>query len=100
MGSVLLVLGLAALAGCAVRLPEPTREMAGGDDARLAELRQGRSLYAAKCAGCHALKEPAAHADAEWRREVDEMIRLKKVRLGTEDRERLLLYLTTANARE
>jgi mono/diheme cytochrome c family protein len=91
---------LAALLGCAVALPEPTREMAGGDDAVLEDLRQGRGLYRAKCAGCHALKEPAAHADGEWRHEVDEMIRLKKVRFAAGEREKILLYLTSANGKE
>jgi hypothetical protein len=91
---------LMALAGCAVHVPEPDALMAGGDEASLPGLREGRRLYIDKCSGCHALKPVERYSDAEWTAEVDEMLRLKKVKLAAAERGRLLRYLTAANARE
>jgi hypothetical protein len=71
--------------------------MAGGDEDRLSSLRSGRDLYIAKCSGCHALIPVDQYDDARWTAEVDEMLKLKKVRLTGEDRSRILAYLTTAN---
>jgi hypothetical protein len=90
----------ALLAGCAVRLPEPDALMAGGDPAVLEELRLGRRLYIDKCSGCHALQAPEERSDAVWREEVEEMLAKKKVRLSHHERDRLVLYLTTANGRD
>ncbi len=97
MRRVFLVLGLAGLAGCATVVPEPTMEMAGGDAAAFETLRAGRALYVNKCSGCHSLIAPEAHTDLEWRREVDEMLAKKKLRLEPGDRDALLRYLTAAN---
>jgi mono/diheme cytochrome c family protein len=94
------VLGLLALAACAVNLPVPDLAMAGGDAARLEELQAGRRLYVNKCSGCHALEAPEARADAVWASEIEEMLAKKKVRLSHHERERLVLYLTTANGRD
>src|SRR5947207_3843919 len=99
MKNAILVLALAALAGCAVYVPEPDRLMAGGDDARLADLKSGRELYINKCSGCHALVPVDRYDDARWTAEVDEMFKAKKVKMSSEDRDRLLRYLTTANGR-
>jgi len=99
MRKAILVLALAALAGCAVYLPVPDMMMAGGDDARLGDLRSGRELYINKCSGCHALIPVDKYDDARWASEVDEMFKAKKVKMSNEDRERLLRYLTTANGR-
>jgi hypothetical protein len=93
------LLALAALAGCAVYLPEPDAMMAGGDEVRLSDLRAGRQLYINKCSGCHALIPVDKFDDAKWTAEVEEMVRLKKVKLSVEDRNQILLYLTTANDR-
>ncbi len=73
--------------------------MAGGDEARLTELRDGRRLYINKCSGCHSLIPVDRFDDAKWTAEVDEMIKLSKVRLTKEDRDLILRYLTTANDR-
>jgi len=94
-----LALALAALAGCAVYLPVPDMMMAGGDDARLGELKSGRELYINKCSGCHALIPVDKFDDAHWVSEVDEMLKAKKVKMSNQDRDRLLDYLTTANGR-
>lgn len=96
MKRALLLLVLAA-AGCATAIPEPTMEMAGGDAAAFATLREGRRLYVAKCSGCHALIAPETRSDAVWREEVDEMLLKKKIRLAPGDREKLLAYLCAAN---
>jgi len=99
MKTAILVLALAALRGCAVYVPEPDMMMAGGDDARLSDLKLGRELYINKCSGCHALIPVDKFDAARWVSEVDEMFKAKKVRMSTEDRDRLLRYLTTANGR-
>jgi hypothetical protein len=93
------VLGLALLAGCAVYLPEPDALMAGGDEGRLSDLRSGRELYINKCSGCHSLIPVDRFDDARWTAEVEEMLKLKKVRMSTGERDQLLRYLTTANDR-
>jgi hypothetical protein len=73
--------------------------MAGGDEGRLSDLRAGRELYINKCSGCHSLIPVDRFDDDRWTAEVDEMLKLKKVRMSTADREQLLRYLTTANDR-
>jgi mono/diheme cytochrome c family protein len=73
--------------------------MAGGDEGRLSDLRAGRELYINKCSGCHSLIPVDRFDDARWTAEVDEMLKLKKVRMSIEDRDQLLRYLTTANER-
>lgn len=92
-----LVLVLIALAGCAVYVPEPNALMAGGDETKLPDLRTGRRLYIDKCSGCHSLLPVDRYDAARWESEVDEMFRLKKVRMSAEDRATLLRYLTAAS---
>jgi hypothetical protein len=99
MKKAILVLALAALAGCAINIPEPDRMMAGNDDARLSDLKAGRELYVNKCSGCHALHAVDKFDDARWTMEVDEMFKLKKVKMSSDQRDQLLRYLTTANGR-
>lgn len=99
MRRLLLVLGI-GLAGCMAHVPVPTAEMAGGDEARLADLRAGRELYVAKCSGCHKVYDVENYSDKEWSFAVEEMLELKKVRLNDLETRRLKLYLTTANARD
>ncbi len=93
-----LTLALAALAGCVTYIPEPDALMAGNDDVRLETMRAGRQLYINKCSGCHSLIPVDKFDGARWTAEVDEMIRLKKVRLGDEERGRILTYLTAASS--
>jgi len=99
MKKATLVLALAALAGCAINIPEPDRMMAGNDDARLTDLKSGRDLYINKCSGCHALHPVDKFDDARWTAEVEEMFRLGKVKMSKDQRDQLLRYLTTANGR-
>ncbi len=99
MTRTILVLALAALAGCAINIPEPDRMMAGNDEARLSDLKAGRELYINKCSGCHALHPVDQFDDARWTAEVDEMFKAKKVKMSNAERDQLLRYLTTANGR-
>jgi len=94
---LVLTLALAALAGCTTWIPEPDALMAGGDEGRLSELRQGRELYVNKCSGCHALIPVDRFDGARWTTEVAEMAKLNKVRLSAEDQTLLLQYLGTAS---
>jgi hypothetical protein len=94
-----LTAALAALAGCSTYVPEPDRLMAGGDEGRLADLRAGRALYVTKCSGCHSLLPVDRFDAARWAAEVEEMSKLKKVRLTPEDQARLLQYLAAASER-
>ncbi len=96
----LLAVLILGLAGCVANVPVPTPLMAGGDEARLSDLRAGRELYVNKCSGCHALRDVDRHTDREWTSEVHEMLRLKKVKLADAERDRLILYLTTVNGRD
>src|SRR5881397_1244118 len=97
MTRTLSVLALAALAGCAAFVPEPTALMAGGDEARLVDLRAGRELYVSKCSACHPLYHVNKFYGERWTAEVHEMLKLKKVRLSADERDRLILYLTVAS---
>jgi len=96
----LLAVLLLGAAGCVANVPVPTSLMAGGDEARLAELHAGRELYVNKCSGCHALLDVDKHSDREWTSEVGEMLRLRKVKMTEPERDRLILYLTTMNGRD
>jgi mono/diheme cytochrome c family protein len=97
MKIAILVLTLAALAGCAVYVPEPDALMAGGDLERLPDLRAGRALYLSKCSGCHSLIPVDRYDARRWESEVDEMFRLKKVRMSADERGGLLRYLSAAS---
>jgi hypothetical protein len=99
MNKALLALALATLAGCTVYVPVPDALMAGNDDSRLSDLRGGRDLYINKCSGCHALIPVDRFDDAKWTGEVEEMLRLKKVKLTRDEHDQLLRYLTAANGR-
>ena len=99
MRRLLLVLAL-GLAGCVAYVPVPDARMAGGDEVRLADLRAGRELYVNKCSACHALFGVDRYSDREWREEVEEMLRLRKVKMAGDERDRLILYLTTMNGRD
>ncbi len=93
----------AALAGlltaCAAFVPEPDRSDAGGDEAVLADLRQGRLLYVEKCGGCHRLYDVDAYSDGEWRGHVEDMIRENQVRLTRPEHASLVRYLTSLNSK-
>ena len=74
----LAALGLTLGAGCAAALPRPSaataaRAQGRWPDSSLAQLEQGRSVFAQRCSGCHALPLPDSHTEAEWKKVLDEM---------------------------
>jgi len=91
---------LAAIAACTSAVPVPT-----GDDATWASrqwpetsietLTQGRTLYVARCAGCHALVPPARHSADRWLQEVPRMT--QRAHLGERERDVITRYLLTAS---
>lgn len=92
-------LALAGAWGCASTLREPTAVDAQVAAARwpgttLGELREGRRLYAATCAGCHTLRDPASLPPERWEREVGEMRGRKGVHLGDHDARLIVRYLS------
>ncbi len=96
-----LALCLAALAGAcgASIVPRPTER-----DARWASLRwpdasvellgEGRSLYVAKCSGCHALLSPDRVVTDAFPANLDEMA--ERARIDARQRELIARYLVTA----
>ena len=92
-----------ALAGCAAAIPRPTdadvsRAVSRRPQTTLAELERGRSLYLARCGSCHQPYQPGHLAPSAWPAQVDEMAERSK--LGTADRELVLLFLVTLSSRD
>ncbi len=63
-----------------------------------ADLDAGYAIYRRRCAGCHHLPLPAAHAPEKWRRAMIEMT--PKARLTSAEHEIVLRYLLAAQARD
>ena len=91
---------LLTLLSCAVNVPPPTLEHAGGDPRVLEDLTAGRSLYIAKCSACHGLYSVERYSDSEWDMQVRKMMTLKKVKLSPEENGRVVRYLQAANGRD
>ena len=92
-----LLLGL-VLAGCAATIPpaEP-RQLAAfrpEEAVTLADLREGRRLYVAKCGGCHGLYSPLHGPEARWREWLRDME--PRARLDDEASRKILVYLRGA----
>ncbi len=95
---LLLPLLLLALAACAAHLPRPTPMQAELASQRwpgssLESLKQGRSLYAAKCSGCHVPHRPSQYPAEKWSKIVDE--KADRANLSGEEQELILQYLLT-----
>lgn len=92
----------AILAACgSSALPEPTvadasRGSAHFPDLTLAELQQGRTLYASRCGSCHALKRPAELLPEQWQEEVSEMRSKNGVKLSDAEARAIVRYLAVA----
>ena len=91
---------LAVWLGCASQLvrPAPTHVERAQKDwpgTTLEELQDDRSLYVARCSGCHTLYLPGAFPAEHWRASVPEM--RERSRLSTEQAERILRYLVVAS---
>jgi hypothetical protein len=101
----LLVAGV--LAGCGAALPEPDAsdvEKLGVIDSgvTLEHLEHGRSLYVARCAGCHTLKDPRSLTSEAWIRalrtmQVEEGVRLQASE--ARDIERFLVAMSSDGPR-
>jgi cytochrome c5 len=95
--------GLALLLGaCAESLPAPnavdaSRVVERWPGVQTADLEHGRSLYAARCARCHALYSPAEYRAERWESAVHEM----RTRSGLSDAEELAIiqYLVSVSSR-
>jgi mono/diheme cytochrome c family protein len=107
MRSLRLVLTTLALVGCGAALPEPNathvaRLRASDPSVSLGDLERGRSLYVARCASCHTLKEPRRFSAEAWvtalrKMEVEEGVELETTE--ARDIERYLVAMSTsANA--
>jgi hypothetical protein len=95
--------GLALLLGaCAGSLPAPSatdadRVVKRWPGVRTADLEHGRTLYASRCARCHALYSPAEYRAERWESAVHEM----RTRSGLSDAEELAIiqYLVSVSSR-
>ncbi|HET7541030.1 MAG TPA: cytochrome c [Polyangiaceae bacterium] len=94
----------ALLSSCASSLREPTtadaeRLRASYGDVSLGELSKGRDRYVARCAGCHALKDPGHVAPERWRAEVRQMREKFGVVLEPAEGEAIVRYLEAMSSR-
>ena len=61
-------------------------------------LREGRSLYVARCGTCHALRDPASLSADAWPEQVHDM-RIKGARMSDEEEQRITAYLMAISSR-
>jgi mono/diheme cytochrome c family protein len=94
-----------ALAACASALPplpsaaDATRVQARFTGSSVESLREGRTLYLARCGSCHALRDPSSLPPDAWAGEVRDMRTSKGVRLNPEDEQRITAYLVAVSSR-
>jgi len=90
------------LVACAGGLPAPSdgdaqRVVSRWPGVRTADLEQGRSLYAQRCARCHALYEPEAYPAAKWEGAVHEM--RDRAGLSEGEERSIIQYLVSVSSR-
>lgn len=92
--AVAIVVCLAALGGCARRIP-PSATVGDAQRANieLTDLEHGRALLIRKCGGCHRPPMPAEHTAAAWPSKLDEMS--VRANLDGEQRRVIQQYLVT-----
>lgn len=93
----LLAGGCGALSGAQAPVlsqTDATRLSEGGRPTTVAELTQGRALFVARCASCHALPQPADYATNRWPKFVDEMA--ARAKLDGPEASAVLHYLLAA----
>jgi hypothetical protein len=89
---------LLLMAGCAaVDIPRPTpgdveRAASTWPRTSMADLELGRSLYLARCTGCHQPAEPRRFSASVWKEQVLEM--QERARLTADDVASIIRYLT------
>jgi hypothetical protein len=96
MRSILLAIAL-GLAGC-VSLPQPTqadvtRAQAEYPHTTLMSLTDARRTYVTTCSGCHALHLPQEFPAQRWPSLVEEMVRVQKVKLSSQQRQQIEEFL-------
>jgi len=94
-------LGMVSIVSGCVSLPHPTgadaeRARSLWPGASVASLELGRTTYAARCAGCHALYSPQRHTAEEWSKALTEMA--ERAHLTTAEREEIEQFLSTMSA--
>jgi cytochrome c5 len=92
---------LAALVACSKMLT-PTQSDADRAAAKfpgltLAELNEGKTLYADNCAKCHSLKKPKSRNEEGWRKIVPPMA--KKAKITADHEDKILKYVVTMSAK-
>ena len=98
------VASAALLLSCASGLREPTTAdvellRVRYSDTSLDQLSRGRERYVARCAGCHALKDPGSGAKQSWRAEVQQMREKFGVVLDPAESEAIVRYLEAVSGR-
>ena len=93
---------LTCASACAATLPEPTaahlaHARQSEPELMLADLTRGRSVYAGKCSGCHALIQPDAVAPSSWPSQVDAMQEKQGVKLTPAEERDLVRYLVVSS---
>lgn len=94
------VIGLLSLAACAAHLPRPTPTQAELAARRwpgtsLETLVQARSLYAAKCSGCHVPYHPRKFNQSRWKGILGKMA--DRSHLTDNEQEQILQYLVAVS---
>ena len=87
------------LAACAGTLPEVTSSAVQRASARWPgigeeQLSAGRTLYVAKCSGCHSLPQPSLYSGDEWKTKLDEMAERAKLSRGETEQVYQFLFAT------
>jgi mono/diheme cytochrome c family protein len=96
---VLLAAGLAAACAAALRHSTPADVVLVSPKwpgTTLDDLERGRRLYVRRCAGCHTLILPSAHAPDDWPVLVDAMA--ERARLKPAEREDIVRFLTAVSS--
>ncbi len=89
---------LIGLIACAGQVPRPSpaqRDHAATQwpDVTKESLNHGRSLYIARCSGCHTLKIPQAYPAAKWPKAMDKMA--ARAKINDAEKELILRYVLT-----
>ncbi len=87
---------LTMLAACAGQLPRPTAPQARWAAQRWPgvtpdALEQNRSLYIAKCSGCHTLRLPSVYSEERWPQILDKM--QSRAKITDAEKQQILEYV-------
>lgn len=96
-------LAMLLLGACVTQIPRPTesdvlRAASQRPATTLVELERGRTLYVARCGGCHQVYPPDRLTPATWPAQVDDMA--ERAKLGADDRDLVVLFLVTLSTRK